>query len=554
MRVAQTLVTVTAVVAVAVGATSALGAGVTSIGVLDANDPLSQVNAITPDGQYAVGLSNNGGVSYPVVWSSSGGLVQLPNDADYTPHKVTEARGVIVRDGGSGNPNIIGVAGAASTGWPMQWYEAPVTDVAGSWWNDALGSYTPGPYNAARLSSDGAKWYIAGANNTTNEAVRQRVNSTGAADWQGGNGEQVAHSVSGGYPVGVGYHSPAATHAACYWDRVNDNAGFHAIPGNSDFSEGYGVSNDGTVMSGLDGASSIDFQAFVWGQGDAGMTLLGTLAGDTQSCAIAVNASRTAAGYSSDGATERAVIWDTTGAWDATGQPKLLTDLLTAAGADVSEWTSLTRATTMSDDGMTVAGWGVWAADDSTRGFIATVAAAPTAVQWASVRTHGSGLDELEITLDASASGGVVVSETRDGGVQQIAVDFSSDVTACYTASQVVITGGGSLAVTGEALVDGGTRLEIDLNGGTDETCATIDIGASVSCLTGDTDCAVRILSGDVNGDQATNNTDKSWVASLNGTLAGPDNARFDLNLDGAINNTDKSLVASRNGQSAGCP
>ena len=185
-----------------------------------------------------------------------------------------------------------------------------------------------------------------------------------------------------------------------------------------------------------------------------------------------------------------------------------------------------------------------------------TVTVVPPAevTQWSSVRAHGSGFGDLAIELDASASGAAVVSETRDGGVQQIVVDFSSDVTVFYTPGQVVIAGGGSLAVTGEGLVNAGTRLEIDLNGGMDETCATIDIGASVSCLTGDTDCAVRILSGDVNGDGSTNNTDKSWVASLNGTLAGPDNIRFDSNLDGSINNTDKSLVASRNGRSASCP
>ena len=172
---------------------------------------------------------------------------------------------------------------------------------------------------------------------------------------------------------------------------------------------------------------------------------------------------------------------------------------------------------------------------------------------WWSVREH-AGPVKLAIKLSASASGFAVVSEPRDGGVRQVAIDFNSDVTAFYTPGQVVVTGGGGFAVTGEALVNAGTRLEIDLNGGTNETCATIDIGASVSCLTGDTDCAVRILIGDTNGDSNTNNTDKSQVAQANGTPAGPTTAFMDINLDGSINNTDKSFVASLNGTSASCP
>jgi probable HAF family extracellular repeat protein len=151
---------------------------------------------------------------------------------------------------------------------------------------------------------------------------------------------------------------------------VNNNAGFHAIPGSSTFSEGFGISSDGAVMCGRDGTSASSNQAFVWQDGDVALTLLGTLAGDTQSCAIAVNADKIAAGYSSDGTTERAVIWDTSGTWDATGQPLLLLSILSAAGVDVSDWTSLTRVATMSDDGETLGGWGVWAADGSKRGFV----------------------------------------------------------------------------------------------------------------------------------------------------------------------------------------
>lgn len=371
---------VAAALVVAVGTTASWGVTLTPVGVLDTGNPLSQINAITPDGQYAVGSSQLGETSVPVVWSSSGGLVMLPNQAD--AGSVSEARGVIVRPGDAGNPDIIGIAGHATSGWAMQWYEAPVNNIAGSTWNDPSNDYVAGPYNAARMLASGPTWYIAGQRNGSDKAVRQRINGFIAADWQGGTGKQVANSVSSN-SVGVGYHSPlpAGRHAAAYWTAVNSNGGFHAIPGGAQtFSEGYGISSDGIVMSGLDGSSSTEYQAFIYKQGDAGMTLLGMLPGDTQSVAIAVNNNQIAVGYSSDGAADRAVIWDSTGLWDASGQVKLVSDLLAAAGVDVSPWSQLSRITTISDDGMTVAGWGVWAADGSTRGFVATIPEPATAL------------------------------------------------------------------------------------------------------------------------------------------------------------------------------
>ena len=115
---------------------------------------------------------------------------------------------------------------------------------------------------------------------------------------------------------------------------------------------------------------------FYYPQGAAGMTLLRELAGDVLSEAIdvrVIGGNMIIGGYSSDGTAETAVVWDTTGVWDGSGLAMSVKDLLTGAGLDTSAWSSLSRVTSLSDNGGTVAGWGIWAADGTTRGFVASI-------------------------------------------------------------------------------------------------------------------------------------------------------------------------------------
>jgi len=114
-------------------------------------------------------------------------------------------------------------------------------------------------------------------------------------------------------------------------------------------------------------------QAFRWKRGDLSMEFLGTLPGHTSSCAYTVADNGVTAGRSYIAGGETAVVWDTSGTWDTTGQAKSIKDLLTAAGVDTSMWSSLVRVYAASDDGKTLAGFGIWAADGSTRGFVATI-------------------------------------------------------------------------------------------------------------------------------------------------------------------------------------
>ena len=181
----------------------------------------------------------------------------------------------------------------------------------------------------------------------------------------------------------------------------------------------------------------------------------------------------------------------------------------------------------------------------------------PQILAWRSVKTHGSQGTPLAIELDPAATGAGAASEPRNGGVQQIEVDFSGDVTALLTGTVQAddLTNGGTISATSQTLMNDGTTLVIEFSGGLpDQTCYRIDLSPNIPGLGSDADCVVRGLLGDINGDNATNNTDKSFVASMNGHPVSPDNVSCDINLDGSINNTDKSLVASRNGRGASCP
>jgi hypothetical protein len=202
------------------------------------------------------------------------------------------------------------------------------------------------------------------------------------------------------------------------------------------FSQGLGISSNGTWLCGVDGTAfagthsntapnmvATAGNAFVWKVGDAAMTLLPNPPDTVVSYAIAINDFGTTGGYASDGTTERAVIWDKSGIWDTSGEPKLLTDLLTAFGVDVSAWTHLSRVTSISDAGKTVAGWGVWAADGSIRGFVAT---SPLALGACCKRTgYGTGTCSLMTPTQCQDSGGTYLGDdTFCGGGNANCGDF----------------------------------------------------------------------------------------------------------------------------------
>ncbi len=376
--------------------------------------------------------NNTAVIRQPIFWSATTGILKLKNPALAGPGSEIdgEARGIVYRP--LHPTKAFGIAGNIAAlnnddlEYPpitpvMQFCWGSLTNPAGGTWaipDEANALNTTGAFNAARpqqaSASSSEGWYVVGRRRLTtpgtctdgscnNRAYRLRVDPIGYADWyalfQDGEGEcvtlrgddccpnigyGVANSVDT-YGQGIGHDDGnmncSGQHRAIWF--VGINTWGMVIPGGARIlSEGFGISHDGQVVSGFDasaieGSAPAASRAFIWRAlpeelRDPQMRLLNNLAGDTLGCALAVTTYETAAGYSSDGTTERAVVWDTTGMWDLTGQPKLLVDLLVAQGVDMSAWTRLTRITSISDNAQTVAGWGVWAADGSTRGFIAT--------------------------------------------------------------------------------------------------------------------------------------------------------------------------------------
>ena len=100
--------------------------------------------------------------------------------------------------------------------------------------------------------------------------------------------------------------------------------GIGELPGGTFFSEAYAISDDGSVVVGTSNSTS-GAEAFVWSSGD-GM--------------------------------------------------QSLASVLTTQGDDLSHWTSLNGAKSVSADGLTVGGWGINTAGDE-EAFVATLNGVP---------------------------------------------------------------------------------------------------------------------------------------------------------------------------------
>lgn len=474
--------------AVQAGTPSLVSIGVLD-NVLDPAHPESAVKALAADGSCAVGYSMGPSVDglrtlrLPVFWAPDTGLVKLPNPEPNGPGTDLdgEARGIVLRPlhnngiGISGSigylQNPAGQGPAVSAVWMA--YDAPRTNPGSGAWA-AIPTYSPsllGAYNTARRTSYGVStdesWQMVGKRrnssngNWTNRASWALCDPFTVNDWTNAYCPTGATTGEAGYAMANSV-STGARNGAIGWDTGNTPCGttYRAvrfggitsrslvIPGGSAiFSVGFGISENGNQLCGVDATAftgthapekpnltATAGQAFV-SQFVSGapttMTLLSNLPGDQLGTAIAINDFGTVVGFSSaDGtaATEQAVIWDTSSIWDTTGQPKLLTDLLTGFGVDTSAWTKLTRVTSISDSGGVVAGWGVWAADGSTRGFVAK---SPVELGACCFRT-GFGTGTCSILKDdqCAAQGGTYLgTDSTCGSANANCGDFCSTPT-----------------------------------------------------------------------------------------------------------------------------
>ena len=451
MRKMKILAVLAAAAAAAGAWTPVFGSSLVSIGVLDPTDgttAYSEIRAVSQDGSYVVGTSLpvGGTLRVPIVWSAADGLVALPSPSS------GNAIGIGVSVGIGGNAGNICIAGLHEGNLTQRYYIAPLNNLAsGSWVDCSSAGGWPngsdmrgGAYNDLRNAVEVAgwpplgNWYTAGKIYSSGRDARLRgdLNISG---WDGSSVNNVA-SVSA-YCVIVGRSSSSPSTA--YYEVVNVQ--FGEVPGSTGYrADGFGISssfgnstdyNQQWISGQVLNYNGTQAQGFRWMRDDASMTFLGTLPGHTSSVAYTIADNGVTAGRSFISGGETAVVWDTSGTWDTTGAAKSIAALLTADGVDTSAWTSLVRVYAASDDGKVLAGIGIWAADNSTRGFVAvkTTAALPV------VRITHIALSGANVVIDFTSS--TTADTTAQFTVQQAGTLVNAGTVFTAVSPAATITG-----------------------------------------------------------------------------------------------------------------
>jgi hypothetical protein len=414
MRRMKILAVLVAASAVAGAWTPLFGSALYSIGVLNPTNAYSEIRAISGDGTYAAGVSTSQGLysggstqagapnttNAPVVWSVSDGLVELPDPNG------THCIAIGVANGVGANAGQILLSGLHEKATVLRVYWGTIASGVGSGtWTDAASlsggafpnaSLRGGAFNNSRNSTPdstsgwpplGAWWN--GATRDNGRAASMRMDP--AVGWDGMTFN--VQSISG-YARVVGRYTGVDPSVA-QWNSNSDSGN---VPNSSGArADGFGISTafgtnltdfaeqwiSGQVMN-YNGVGTT-MQAFRWNRADADMTFLGSLApagggdaGNNSSVAYTIANNGVTAGRSYFGASgggtvpayEEATVWDTSGIWNTSGAARSVAAVLAAEGVDISAWTHLTRVYATSDDGTMLGGYGIWAADGTTRGFV----------------------------------------------------------------------------------------------------------------------------------------------------------------------------------------
>ena len=340
-------------------------------------------------------------------------------------------------------------------------YKAPLTSLgSGKWFDTAAAanvgwsasSCGGGSYNDLRFKPDGgSRW---GTGIVHGGRVGFVLGDTYNA-WDGDSSMNVV-SISGFFVV-VGRYTGVSPSMARY-----ENSSLSGDVPNSS-----GARADGIGISCSFGTNATDFdsqwicgqvqsyngpgttmQAFRWNRADADMTFLGSLspagggdAANNSSVAYTIADNGVTGGRSYFGAVdvtpayEVATVWDTSGTWDSTGTAQSLEALLAADGVNTSAWTHLTRVYAASNDGKVLAGYGIWAADGSQRGFVAVKTAAAAAVVRITSITVTGGVVTLHFTSSQPSDTPASFAVQEAGTLLNAATAFG-DIT-----SGVTITG-----------------------------------------------------------------------------------------------------------------
>jgi probable HAF family extracellular repeat protein len=340
-------------------------ASLTWVGAYPTGGVNTETRGISGDGSTAIGGGNPDPVSNSSTqafrWTSAGGLVTFGAANVVAPRGINQDGSVIV--------GVMSASGGGAEAF--RWTQA--NGFAG------LGDLPGGPvYSEANaVSSDGSVVVGQGRTDTTLfEAFRwtQSGGMTPLGDLDGGTFESSAIAVSRDGNVIVGYGQSANGQEAMRWTQAGGMVGLGDLPGGDFTSYSTGANEDGSVIVGAAFGASGQ-RAFRWTQA-GGMVPLGTLPTNElnpYSYATAISAD----GYvvvGSSSSFNGGVDSDTEAyVWTSGSGMVRLWDVLQANGANPAAdgWTRLLTATSISDDGTTITGYGY--RNDHTEGFVAVL-------------------------------------------------------------------------------------------------------------------------------------------------------------------------------------
>ena len=303
----------------------------------------SQASAISADGFVVAGTATTvDGKSEAFRWSAKDGMSEI----GYLPGGVRSMASGVSADGSV----IVGSGDTTS---------APVTPVSGFRWMLSTGVVRidpiPGSYlcSPSGVSGDGAT--VSGTCLTTNSEGFRWTHGTGSIGLGrfggGSDATSSATAVSSDGAVIVGAGHPLLTGAVA-WPLAEKVLVIGKLPGAASASA-LAVSRDGSVVVGASMDNAQVTQAFRW-ERQAGIVPLATMAAGIQgSVAAAISGDGTIiAGWAITGTGEAAFIWDA-----ERGMRLLEAVLAVDYQTEIAGW-KLTRATAISDDGRTIAGYG----------------------------------------------------------------------------------------------------------------------------------------------------------------------------------------------------
>lgn len=307
-------------------------------------------------GQYASGIDE----AYR--WTSETGMVGLGSLPGETFHSVAYGTSV---DGSV-------IVGRANSTFGYEAFRWASTGMVGL--GDLSGSNSS---SASDVSADGLV-IVGRANSALGlQAFRwtSETGMVGLGDLPGGAFKSVAHGTSadGSVVVGSGaIWSSGDKDEAYRWTSETGMIGLGTLPGGALQSAAFAISADGSVIVGH-ANSAFGNEAFRW-TSEAGMVGLGDLPGGTfQSTAADVSADGSVVvGHSLSALGSEAFIWNSTDGM------RELDVVLSGLGVDLAGW-SLTGAKGISDDGLTIVGWGTNPSGFS-ESFIATIPEPNTAL------------------------------------------------------------------------------------------------------------------------------------------------------------------------------